>query len=89
MNSYSLNDDNKQTEQQVIEQIVASNDHDTSIIKHFNKPGPKENNKILQISGSNLPTLGRRQEPSPNFLRKHTINTINKRLAPKPCNTNP
>jgi hypothetical protein len=48
MNSYRLNDDNKQTEQQVIEQIVASSGYDTTIVKHFNKPGKKGSNNNNQ-----------------------------------------
>jgi hypothetical protein len=48
MNSYSLNDDNKKIEHNVIEKILTCNGYETSIIKQFKKPTRKEstvNNK--------------------------------------------
>jgi uncharacterized protein (UPF0335 family) len=49
MNSYRLNEENKHTEQQIIEQIVASNGYDTSVIKHFNKSGQKGDNNNKEL----------------------------------------
>ena len=43
MNSYSLNEDNKKTEYNSIDNILTSNGYETSIIKQFNKPAHKEN----------------------------------------------
>jgi hypothetical protein len=71
MKSYGLNDEDKQIEQQVIEQIVASNGYDTSIVKHLNKPGQKVTAATTKISGPNLQILGRKQGPLVSFSRKH------------------
>jgi hypothetical protein len=96
MNSYRLNDDNKQIEQRVIEQIVANNGYDTSVIKHFNKPGQKGNINNNKEFWAKFTYFGKETRAITKLFKESQIrtafkvnNTINKRLAHKPCNTNP
>jgi hypothetical protein len=96
INSYRLNDYNKQTEQQVIEQIVVSNGYDTSIVKHFNKPGQKGNNNNNKEFWAKFTYFEKETRAITKLFKKTQLriafkvnSTINKRLAPKPRNTNP
>jgi GTP cyclohydrolase III len=43
LHKYRLNDVEKRTEQQIIEQIIANNGYETSIIKHLDKHRPTNN----------------------------------------------
>jgi hypothetical protein len=38
LHKYRLNDEEKRTEQQIIEKIITNNGYQTSIVKQLNKP---------------------------------------------------
>jgi uncharacterized protein (UPF0335 family) len=96
MNSYRLNEENKHAEQQIIEQIVASNGYDTSIIKHFNKPGQKGDNNNNKELWAKFTYFGKETRAIIKLFKETQIrtafkvnNTVKKLLAPKPSNMNP
>jgi len=73
MNSYRLNDDNKRTEHQIIEEIITNNDYETSIIKQFNKPGHKENINNNKDSWAKFTYFGRETRVITKLFKGNTV----------------
>jgi hypothetical protein len=95
MNTYNLNDDSKYNEQQIIEQIAASNGFDTTVVKHLNKPRQKRSDKDNKKLWAKFTYLGKETRAITKLFKDTPIriaykvnNTINRRLAPKPDNMN-
>jgi uncharacterized protein (UPF0335 family) len=94
MNTYKLNNENKQKEQQIIEQIAASNGFDTSAAKHINihrkRRGEEKNNKELWAKftyfGKETRAVTKLFKDTPIRVAYKVNNTIKKGLAPKPEN---
>jgi len=96
LNTYRLNDDNKQIEQQVIEQIVSSNGYDSSIVKPFNKTGQKTNNNNKKESWAKFTYYGKETRAITKLFKETQLriafkvnNTISKWLTHKPHNKDP
>jgi hypothetical protein len=96
MNTYRLNDDNKRTENQIIEQIVYNNGYETSVIEQLSKHRRKDNTNNTKDSWTKFTYFGRETRVITKFFKEIRVrvvykfnNTINKRLAPKLYSPNP
>jgi hypothetical protein len=96
MNTYRLNEDTKNQELQITEQIAESNGFDAAMVQHINKPKQKrdnEGNKELWAKftyiGKGIRTITELFKDTPIRVAYKVNNTINKRLMPKPDNSNP
>jgi hypothetical protein len=85
MNSYKLNDASKQHEQQIIEQIIADNGYDISIIKLFHKTKHKDNTNDNRNSWAKFTYFGRETRVITKLFKETHLgisykvnNTINK-----------
>jgi uncharacterized protein (UPF0335 family) len=95
MNTYRLNEDTKNQELQIIEQIANSNGFDATIVQHINKPKQKRDNqdnkelwaKFTYI-GKGIRTITKLFKDTPIRVAYKVNNTISKRLMPKPHNLN-
>jgi len=96
MNSYSLNEDNKKTEYNVIEKILTSNGYETPVIKQFNKLAHKENANKNQVSWAKFTYSGRETKFITKIFKETQTriaytanNTIKKTFNPyNPCPQN-
>jgi uncharacterized protein (UPF0335 family) len=96
MNTYRLNDDTKNQELKIIEQIARSNGFDTSLVQYINKPKQKRDNKDNKILWAKFTYIGKGTRTITKLFRDTPIriaykvnNTISRRLIPKPDNLNP
>jgi len=89
MNIYRLNDDNKRTEHQITEQIIANNGYETSIIKQLNKPRHKDSWAKFTYFGRETRVITKLFKETQLRIAYKVNTTINKLLAPKPCNPKP
>jgi hypothetical protein len=95
MNSHKLDEDNRKTEQQIIEQIITNNGYKASISKHFNKPKPKIHTNNNKDSSAKFTYFGKETRFITKLFKETQIriaykvnNTIRKQLTPKVCNSN-
>ena len=95
MNTYRLNDHNKNIEYRTIEQIIINNDYETSVIQQLNNPKHKANTNNRKDSYAEFTYFGKETRAVTKLFKETQLrvaykvnNTINKQLVSKLNNQN-